>query len=102
MKPRVLIFEDNDILRSTLKKLLVGKGYEVYAFSNPGMCPQYYASKHSCLLDNSCTDIIISDVNMPVESGLEWLDNCRKLIKNQRELSGWSAGKDKKLIEEIK
>jgi CheY-like chemotaxis protein len=75
LKPRVLIFEDNDILRSTLKMLLVEKGYEVYSFSNPGMCPQYYASKHSCLLDNSCSDIIISDVNMPVESGLEFLRN---------------------------
>jgi CheY-like chemotaxis protein len=75
LKPRVLIFEDNDILRVTLADLLVNKGYEVCDFSNPGMCPQYLSSNHSCLLDDSCSDIIVSDVNMPVETGLEFIKN---------------------------
>ena len=75
MKPRVLIFEDNDLLLTTLKKILVGDGYEVYAFSNPGMCPKYLSSNQNCLLDDSCSDIIISDVNMPVETGLEFIKN---------------------------
>ena len=73
MKPRVLIFEDNDTLRSTLKSLLEDLGYEVHAFSNPGMCSQYYSSEDSCLLDDSCSDIIISDVNMPIASGIEFI-----------------------------
>ena len=75
MKPRVLIFEDNDFLRSTLKDILVSNGYEVYEFSNPGMCPQYLSSNQNCLWDDSCSDIIISDVNMPVETGLEFIKN---------------------------
>ena len=75
MKPRILIFEDNDLLLTTLKKILVGDGYEVYAFSNPGMCPKYLSSNQNCLLDDSCSDIIISDVNMPVETGLEFIKN---------------------------
>ena len=75
MKPRVLIFEDNDFLRSTLKNILVSNGYEVYDFSNPGMCPQYLSSNQNCLWDDSCSDIIISDVNMPVETGLEFIKN---------------------------
>ena len=75
MKPRVLIFEDNGFLRSTLKDILVSKGYEVYDFSNPGMCPQYLSSNQNCLWDDSCSDIIISDVNMPVETGLEFIKN---------------------------
>ena len=73
MKPRVLIFEDNEILRSTLKSILNELGYEVHTFSNPGMCPQFYSSSQSCLLDDSCSDIIISDVNMPVETGIEFI-----------------------------
>ena len=73
MKPRVLIFEDNDILRSTLKRLLDEMGYEVHAFADPGMCPLYESSDHSCLYDDSCSDIIISDVNMPVETGIEFI-----------------------------
>ena len=83
MKPRVLIFEDNDILRSTLKNILSELGYEVHTFSNPGMCPQFYSSSQRCLLDDSCSDIIISDVNMPVETGIEFiksrLDNGCKI-----------------------
>jgi CheY-like chemotaxis protein len=75
LKPRVLIFEDNDILRFTLKNILDDLGYEVHAFSNPGMCPLYYSSSHSCLSDYSCSDIIITDVNMPVETGLEFIKN---------------------------
>ena len=75
MKPRVLLFEDNDFLRSTLRDILVSNGYEVYEFSNPGMCPQYLSSNQNCLWDDSCSDIIISDVNMPVETGLEFIKN---------------------------
>lgn len=75
MKPRVLIFEDNDLLRSTLNDILASYGYEVYDFSNPGLCPQYLSSNHCCLLDDACSDIILSDVNMPVETGLEFIRN---------------------------
>jgi CheY-like chemotaxis protein len=75
LKPRILIFEDNDTIRSTLENLLVNQGYEVHCFPNPGMCPQYMFSNHNCLLDDSCSDIIISDVNMPVETGIEFITN---------------------------
>lgn len=73
MKPRILVFEDNDTLRNTLKHLLNDLNYEVHTFSDPGMCPLYYSSDHHCLSDDSCSDIIISDVNMPIETGLEFI-----------------------------
>jgi len=78
LKPRVLLFEDNDSIRFTLENLLKGHGFEVYTFSNPGMCPQYLSSNHNCRLDDSCSDIIISDVHMPVETGIEFLKNRLK------------------------
>lgn len=71
MKIRVLVFEDNDALRSSLKNILEALDYDVRTFSNPGMCSEFYSSEHSCLLDDSCSDIILSDINMPVETGLE-------------------------------
>jgi CheY-like chemotaxis protein len=75
VKPRVLIFEDNEILRTTLKSILDGLDYEVHVFADPSMCPQFYASNHSCRLNDSCSDIIISDVNMPIENGLDFIEN---------------------------
>ena len=74
MKPRILIFEDDDILRTTLKHLLDSLDYDVLTFSDPGMCPLYYSSNFKCLLDDSCSDIILSDVDMPVENGLEFIN----------------------------
>jgi CheY-like chemotaxis protein len=78
LKPRVLIFEDNDMIRSTLKAILDEMGYEVHTFSNPGMCPIYHGAHHNCLKDHPCSDIIISDINMPFENGLEFIKNRLK------------------------
>ena len=78
MKPRVLIFEDSDIVRATLQGILDNLGYEVYSFSNPGMCPRYYSSNKDCLDDDSCSDIIISDIHMPVENGIDFIENRLK------------------------
>lgn len=78
MKPRVLIFEDDDILRSTLEDVLKGLEYEVVAFSNPGVCPNYDSDNHNCPLDYACADIIISDVNMPTLTGLELMEDRRR------------------------
>jgi DNA-binding response OmpR family regulator len=71
LRPRVLIFEDNDILRSTLKHILSERGYEVFTFTDPKMCPVYDLIDHDCPADDACADIIISDVNMPRKTGLE-------------------------------
>ena len=71
MNPTVLIFEDSDILRSTLKYILNERGYEVFTFSNGIMCPVSDTVYHTCPLDHGCADIIISDVKIPTESGIE-------------------------------
>ena len=77
MRPRILIFEDNDILRATLKYILNERGYEVFTFSDPRYCRVYDSIHHKCPVDHACADIIISDVNLPTKTGLE-------LIKEQR------------------
>ena len=76
MRPRILIFEDNDILRATLKYVLNERGYEVFTFSNPRFCRVYDSINHKCPVDYACADMIISDVNLPTKTGLE-------LIKEQ-------------------
>jgi CheY-like chemotaxis protein len=78
MAPRVLIFEDNEILRSTLEAILNEFGYEVFAFSNPGLCPVYDSADYKCSLDHACADIIISDVDMPTKTGLEFIKDRKQ------------------------
>jgi len=71
LRPRVLIFEDNDILRSSLKYILDERGYEVFTFSKPKMCQAFDSVHHTCPADYACADVIISDVNMPTKTGLD-------------------------------
>ena len=79
MKPRVLIFEDNDILRASLKHIIDELGYEVFTYSDPAMCPVFDSVHHNCQLDHACADIIISDLNMPNKTGLEFI---KDLLQN--------------------
>ena len=71
MKPRILIFEDNDILRAALKYIFNERGYEVFTFADPRLCQTFDSVNHYCPVDHACADIIISDVNMPASNGLE-------------------------------
>ena len=76
MIPRVLIFDENKALSSTLKKVFEERRYEVFTFSDRGVCPFVHSSNHNCITDNACSDIIISDLYMPTIEGL-------KLIKGR-------------------
>ena len=76
--PRVLLFEDDASLRSLLGKLLKDLGFEVFSFSNPSLCPVYNPDIHKCPLDDACADIVISDVNMPKQTGLELMKYLKK------------------------
>ena len=89
MKPRVLIFDENSDLSITLKEILDERGYEVFTFSNRGVCPLLHTVDHIAISDSVCSDIIISDLYLPTIDGLELIkdriDNgckvkCRALM----------------------
>jgi two-component system chemotaxis sensor kinase CheA len=73
MKIRALVFEDDGTLRYVVKCVLDGRGYEVMAFENPAACPLLKAHECRCDSDEMCADIIVSDVDMPQLSGLEFV-----------------------------
>ena len=104
MRPRVLIFEDNDILRSTLKYILNERGYEVFTFSDPIMCRGYDSINHKCSVDHACADIIISDVNMLTKTGLELIEERQQKgckVKYRALMSGSWAEFDLKNAHEL-
>jgi DNA-binding response OmpR family regulator len=79
MKPRVLIFDDNDALVVILKNILVERGYEVFTFSDRGVCPLFHTVDHIAMSDSICADIIISDLYLP---NIDGLDIIRDRINN--------------------
>jgi CheY-like chemotaxis protein len=91
---RAFVFDDNEAIRSMLWHLLDSRGYEVFTFPDPGLCPLHLAVGCRCPEDQACGDIIISDVNMPNITGLEFVENQIKKgckVKNVALISGaWS------------
>jgi DNA-binding response OmpR family regulator len=74
MRHRAVIFEDDALIRFALWKLFDDRGYEVFTFPEPGMCPLQVVRECPCPANTSCADLIISDVNMSGTNGIELLE----------------------------
>ena len=71
---RAFIFDDEEDICIFLSEFLKLRGYEVFTFNHPGMCPNYNIESCGCPLRQACTDVIISDINMPISSGLDFVE----------------------------
>ena len=71
---RVLIFDDDDQIRKFLWKYFDRKGYEVFTFPYPASCPLYEREICQCPTNQFCSDLILSDLNMPMTKGLDFLE----------------------------
>jgi DNA-binding response OmpR family regulator len=76
-KVRTIILEDNQIEQGILKYLLIARNHEVITYNDPSICPLQLSPECRCSEDERCTDIIISDLNMPYVNGLEYIRNQR-------------------------
>jgi CheY-like chemotaxis protein len=77
-KVRVILLDDNDGIRSDLSQIFAARGYEVFAFSNPAICPLQIMPECRCNANQACTDIIVSDIDMPNMTGLSFIENQKK------------------------
>jgi len=90
---KVMILDDDACIRKLLVKYCQEFGYDVVSYSEPLNCPSYLRQKCECSRNYSCSDIIITDINMPNMSGLDFLkhqlkNNCRGLIHHKAVMSG--------------
>ena len=94
MRIRALVFEDDPVIRAHVCQILHRRGYEVFAFSEPGLCPLQQAPACQCAGGQYCGDIVISDIQMPRMTGLKFLQDQRQKgcqVKHVALMSGaWS------------
>lgn len=87
MRRRAVIFEDDALIRFALWKLFDERGYEVFTFPEPGMCPLHVFRECPCPADTSCADLIISDVNMSGTNGVDFLERLMQKGCRQRHIA---------------
>jgi len=75
MSIRVFVFDDDELIRTTLSYFLIQEGYQVSEFAQPDHCSLYYEKDCICGAKQACADIIITDINMPGENGLSFIEN---------------------------
>ena len=95
LRYRVLVFEDNDYIRSSLWQFFDSRGYEVFTFPDPSLCPLNEKQYCDCPLKHACSDIILSDINMPMVKGIDFIKNMKRKgckVKNIAIMSGdWTV-----------
>ena len=67
-KLRIILLDDNDGVRNFLSEVLTDRGYEVFSFSNPAICPLQVLPECRCGPNQTCTDM----------TGLEFIENQKK------------------------
>ena len=74
MRRRAVIFDDDSLIRYALWDLFDGRGYEVFTFPEPGLCPLHVVLQCPCPTGTSCADLILSDVNMHAANGIDYIE----------------------------
>lgn len=77
MKVRAVIFEDDDHVRAMLERALARRRYEVLSYPTPRNFCASGAGVCMCGPNEACADIVISDVMMPLETGIEFMQRQR-------------------------
>ena len=72
-KTRTIVLEDNLTEQGILKYLLKARNHEVITYDNPSICPLQINPECRCNDNERCTDILISDLNMPIINGLDYI-----------------------------
>jgi len=99
-RPRVMLYDDDQIVLDMLKLFFTRRGYEVFDYVEPVVCPLKKDHTTSCENFEPCVDVIISDYQMPKMTGIELLQNqskkgCKVDTRMQVIMSGYS---DEKII----
>ncbi len=87
-KPRAIVCDDEQSIQDIFRRVLEKMGYEVLTAATPMTCAFYRDDADSCPQHNRCTDILVTDHNMPDMTGMELLEmqhqrGCKLTSKNK-------------------
>ncbi|HNQ16023.1 MAG TPA: response regulator, partial [Pyrinomonadaceae bacterium] len=67
--PKILVVEDEELMRSILKELLEGEGYSVFSAASAEAALEIFAAEE--------IDITLTDIKMPGMDGLELITRIK-------------------------
>jgi CheY-like chemotaxis protein len=67
------LFEDSNMLRLMLYRLLREQRWEVIGYPEPEECPLRHATKCACTQARVCADVIVTDLEMPHVDGFTFV-----------------------------
>lgn len=70
IKPRILVVDDDDALRSIISRALSRQGYDVVEAPD--------GRRGMAQVDADGADLVITDILMPVMEGIEFIDHLRR------------------------
>ena len=97
MKVRAIVLDDDYTIRTLISDILEDRGYEVFDSSEPLSCPMYLDCECSCPVEHICTNIVITDINMPNMTGLEFIEHQKSngcKVQNIAVMSGRWKGEE--------
>lgn len=92
-KLRAIVVDDDAMILDVFRHLFENMGYEVLTADTPMTCAFYREHADTCPQHDRCTDILITDNNMPNMTGLELLEmqhhrGCKLTSKNKALMTG--------------
>lgn len=72
-----VILDDEPMVLALLRGVLGRRGYSVEAYSTPIRCPLYSAPGCPCEPQVPCPDVILTDFDMPLVNGIEFVEHLK-------------------------
>jgi CheY-like chemotaxis protein len=74
---RVFVFDDEPMIRKVFSSFARRRGFDVVAFERAAVC-EANGGMCQCSEAERCADVILTDFNMPVMTGLEFIERLRE------------------------
>ena len=75
---KVLVIDDDPLVRSFLHGALARHGHDVMSYPSPGTCPLFTSRACPCEMAGRCPDAILTDVRMPGADGFTFNEEQRR------------------------